>query len=45
MGQSCSILQPIYFDVVRGLRPEHREQWCTPVYTKVVEQERSEVFD
>lgn len=45
VGPIGSVLQPIYFDVVRGLRPEYREQWCTPVYAKVAEQERSEVFD
>jgi branched-chain amino acid aminotransferase len=28
-------LQDIYFDVVRGKRPEYREEWCTPVYTNV----------
>jgi len=28
-------LQDLYFDVVRGKRPEYREEWCTPVYTNV----------
>jgi len=28
-------LQDLYFDVVRGKHPDYREQWCTPVYTKV----------
>lgn len=27
-------LQQIYFDTVRGLRPEYKH-WCTPVYTNV----------
>jgi branched-chain amino acid aminotransferase len=28
---SCT-LQRLYFEVVRGCRPEYKEQWCTPVY-------------
>jgi branched-chain amino acid aminotransferase len=30
-------LQDLYFDVVRGNVPEYREQWCTPVYSKVAQ--------
>jgi branched-chain amino acid aminotransferase len=28
-------LQDLYFDVVRGKRPEYRDQWCTPVHNSV----------
>jgi branched-chain amino acid aminotransferase len=37
-GQVGSIgkqLQELYFDVVRGRRPEYAKQWCTPVYSSV----------
>lgn len=30
-------MQSLYFDVVRGKRPEYREEWCTPVYASVPE--------
>lgn len=35
LGQVSSTLQQIYFDVVRGNRPEYREQWCAPVFANV----------
>ncbi len=34
-------LQKLYFDAVRGLRPEYREEWCTPVYAAVEEPSRA----
>ena len=35
VGQISSALQKAYFDVVRGNRPEYREQWCAPVFASV----------
>ncbi|HLJ32656.1 MAG TPA: branched-chain amino acid transaminase [Ktedonobacteraceae bacterium] len=35
VGPIAGTLQKLYFDVVRGRRPEYREQWCTPVYAPV----------
>ena len=32
IGPIASTIVKLYFDVVRGRRPEYREQWCTPVY-------------
>jgi branched-chain amino acid aminotransferase len=32
IGPVASTILKLYFDVVRGRRPEYREQWCTPVY-------------
>jgi branched-chain amino acid aminotransferase len=43
IGPISSAIQRIYFDVARGLRPEYRAQWCTPVYTAVPE--HSQVLD
>jgi branched-chain amino acid aminotransferase len=33
-GPFARALQALYFDVVRGKRPEYKE-WCTPVYAEV----------
>jgi len=35
IGPISSALQKLYFDVVRGRKPEYRVQWCTPVYASV----------
>jgi branched-chain amino acid aminotransferase len=35
IGPISSAIQSLYFDVVRGRRPEYRQQWCTPVYQPV----------
>jgi branched-chain amino acid aminotransferase len=35
VGPVSSSLQKLYFEVVRGKRPEYREQWCTPTYVNV----------
>jgi branched-chain amino acid aminotransferase len=35
IGPLTTELQRIYFEVVRGQRPEYREEWCAPIYTKV----------
>jgi len=35
VGPIAGILQPLYFEVVRGFKPEYRAQWCTPVYARV----------
>lgn len=32
IGPIADTILKLYFDVVRGRRPEYREQWCTPVY-------------
>ena len=32
IGPIADTIMKLYFDVVRGRRPEYREQWCTPVY-------------
>lgn len=37
VGPLTEKLQTLYFDVVKGKLPEYREQWCTPVYTKVAQ--------
>jgi branched-chain amino acid aminotransferase len=39
VGPISTALQSLYFDVVRGRRPEYRQQWCTPVYETTVTQE------
>jgi len=33
IGPISKALQQLYFDVVRGLIPDYRAQWCTPVFT------------
>src|SRR6266581_1354000 len=38
VGPISSTLQQLYFEVVRGKRPEYRAQWCMPVYAAVAEQ-------
>ena len=35
VGPISSNLQKLYFEVVRGKRPEYRELWCTPTYATV----------
>jgi branched-chain amino acid aminotransferase len=35
IGPISEAIQHLYFDVVRGRRPEYRADWCTPVYTTV----------
>lgn len=37
VGPIAKQLQGLYFDIVRGKRPEYREEWCTPVYAGVRE--------
>jgi branched-chain amino acid aminotransferase len=32
VGPVSSEIQRLYFDVVRGRRPEYRDEWCTPAY-------------
>ncbi len=32
IGPIADTIMKLYYDVVRGRRPEYREQWCTPVY-------------
>lgn len=36
IGPVGKALQKIYFDVVRGKRPEYLERWCEPVFSKVI---------
>ena len=43
VGPIAKQLQDLYFDIVRGKRPEYREEWCTPVYAGV--REHYEVLD
>jgi branched-chain amino acid aminotransferase len=43
VGPFAKQLQDLYFDIVRGKRPEYREDWCTPVYAGV--REHYEVMD
>jgi branched-chain amino acid aminotransferase len=48
VGPICKALQQLYFEVVRGRRPEYLAQWCTPVYAAVPQEARStasEVLD
>jgi branched-chain amino acid aminotransferase len=35
VGSISSRLQKLYFEIVRGKRPEYRAQWCTPAYANV----------
>lgn len=35
IGPVSAEIQRIYFDVVRGRRPEYREEWCSPAYPKL----------
>ncbi len=35
IGPISAEIQRIYFDVVRGRRPEYREEWCLPAYPKL----------
>ncbi|MBX5448853.1 branched-chain amino acid transaminase [Thermogemmatispora sp.] len=35
IGPISKALQDLYFEVVRGKRPEYRARWCTPVYSSV----------
>ncbi len=35
IGPVSADIQHIYFDVVRGRRPEYREEWCTSAYTRL----------
>ncbi|WP_376795320.1 branched-chain amino acid transaminase [Thermogemmatispora sp.] len=35
IGPISKALQDLYFQVVRGKRPEYRARWCTPVYSSV----------
>ncbi len=37
IGTISREVQRTYFEIVRGRRPEYREQWCTPVYAKVAQ--------
>lgn len=45
IGPISSTLQQTYFEVVRGKRPEYREQWCTPVFTAVPAMHKAEKGD
>lgn len=40
VGPVSNALQHLYFDVVRGHRPDYREQWCAPVYARVAQKEK-----
>ncbi|HET8910350.1 MAG TPA: branched-chain amino acid transaminase [Ktedonobacteraceae bacterium] len=35
VGPISAALQQLYYDVVRGLKPEYRDEWCSPVYQNV----------
>jgi branched-chain amino acid aminotransferase len=35
VGPVTAELQRIYFDVVRGRRPEYRQEWCIPAYPQL----------
>jgi branched-chain amino acid aminotransferase len=35
VGPISAALQQLYHDVVRGLKPEYRDEWCSPVYQNV----------
>lgn len=37
VGPISGALQQLYFDVVRGLKPEYRDEWCLPVYANVAQ--------
>src|SRR5205807_5636626 len=37
IGPIAKELQELYFDIVRGYRPEYRAPWCTPVYASVLQ--------
>ncbi len=35
IGPVSTEIQRIYFDIVRGRRPEYREEWCMPIYSRL----------
>ena len=35
IGPLTAEIQRIYFEVVRGRRPEYRDEWCTAIYPRV----------
>ncbi|HLZ81833.1 MAG TPA: aminotransferase class IV, partial [Ktedonobacteraceae bacterium] len=41
VGSISATLQQLYFDVVRGTKPEYRAQWCAPVYARVPQRTES----
>lgn len=41
LGPISGALQSLYFEVVRGHRPEYRQQWCTPVYEAAEERQEA----
>lgn len=43
VGPMGKQLQDLYFDIVRGKRPEYSKEWCTPVYASVPQ--HSEMMD
>ncbi len=42
VGPISNALQQMYFEIVRGKRPEYREQWCTPVFAGVPAMHKAE---
>ncbi|GAC1383438.1 MAG: branched-chain amino acid transaminase [Ktedonobacteraceae bacterium] len=34
IGPISSTMRQLYFDIVHGLMPDYRNQWCTPVYAR-----------
>lgn len=45
IGPVGNSLQKLYFEVVRGQRPEYRDQWCKPVFTNVPAREHANPGD
>ena len=47
VGPIGSAILGLYSDVVRGRRPDYRQQWCTPVYAneRIAPPQHSEVLD
>jgi branched-chain amino acid aminotransferase len=45
IGPTGSTLQKLYFDIVRGKRPEYRAQWCAPVFASIPVKEHANRAD
>ncbi|HEU5374456.1 MAG TPA: branched-chain amino acid transaminase [Ktedonobacteraceae bacterium] len=45
IGSISNTIQKLYFEVVRGKRPEYRKQWCAPVFANVAARQHANPAD
>lgn len=45
IGSISNTIQKLYFEVVRGKRPEYRKQWCAPVFANVAAKQHANPAD